>query len=208
MSDTTVPQTTTEIPESTTTEIINELNEIKKKVSALTKLTRKLEKENKKLRRAKSKKRVSDPNKLLQYGIHKHKLLSNEMCEFLSVPHGTEMSYVDVTKNMREYVKKHELCQPNNKNNLVLDKPAGKSLVKLLQIPKDHDFETLTFFKLQKFFSPHIRNTDHVTEPVSEVVPEVKPEPVVEKVVKEKKDKTVKEKKDKPRVKKERTVKA
>lgn len=108
---------------------------------------------------AKKKKRVKDPNAppRAPSGFAKPTSVSKELSTFLGLPDGEEIARTDVTKRINVYVKEHNLQNPADKRELVLD----DTLQTLLNPP---DGETVTFFNLQKYMKPHYTsNTSSVS---------------------------------------------
>jgi len=71
--------------------------------------------------------------------------VSDELCRFLGMPAGTLISRSNVTKELNNYVKTHNL---KVKHDIKPDAP----LRKLLQVPET---EQLTYFNLQKYLNKH-----------------------------------------------------
>jgi hypothetical protein len=71
--------------------------------------------------------------------------VSDELCKFLGKPTGTLISRSNVTKEVNNYVKAHNL---KNKHDIKPDAP----LRKLLQVPET---EQLTYFNLQRYLNRH-----------------------------------------------------
>ena len=71
--------------------------------------------------------------------------VSDELCRFLGKPAGTLISRSNVTKELNNYVKTHNL---KVKHDIKPDAP----LRKLLQVPET---EQLTYFNLQKYLNKH-----------------------------------------------------
>ena len=71
--------------------------------------------------------------------------VTDELCTFLGKPKGTLISRSNVTREINEYVKKHEL---KNKHDI---KPDGP-LKKLLRLT---DADHLTYFNLQRYLNTH-----------------------------------------------------
>ena len=80
-------------------------------------------------------------------GFAKPALITDALCEFLSVPKGTEMSRTDVTRKINAYIKEHNLNKPENKRIILPDE-------KLRQILNVKPSEEVSFFSLQRFLSP------------------------------------------------------
>jgi len=81
-------------------------------------------------------------------GFAKPTKISDEMCDFLGVPRGTELSRTDVTRKINAYVKLHNLNKPDNKRIILPD----AKLKKILGVTGD---EEVSFFVLQRFIKNH-----------------------------------------------------
>jgi chromatin remodeling complex protein RSC6 len=81
-------------------------------------------------------------------GFAKPTGLSNELCDFLSLPHGSQKARTDVTRMLNEYIKKHNLQDTKDKRTIIPD----LSLKKLMKIT---DKDTLTYFNLQTYIKHH-----------------------------------------------------
>ena len=81
-------------------------------------------------------------------GFIKPTLISPELATFLGKPSGTEMARTEVTREINKYIKANKLQDPENGRKINPDAP----LAKLLKIKKD---DTLTYFNLQRYMSPH-----------------------------------------------------
>jgi len=81
-------------------------------------------------------------------GFVKPTKISDELATFLSKPSGSELARTDVTRSINEYIRAHKLQDPSNGRQI---NPDAK-LAKLLKVGKD---DTLTYFNLQRYMSPH-----------------------------------------------------
>ena len=54
-------------------------------------------------------------------GFAKPNKISNELCDFIGVPHGTEKSRTDITRYINSYVKEHNLNKPTNRRVILPD---------------------------------------------------------------------------------------
>lgn len=81
-------------------------------------------------------------------GFAKPTKISDEMCDFLDVPRGSEMSRTDVTRKINAYVKQHNLNKPDNKR-IILPDPKLK---KILGVTGN---EEVSFFVLQRYIKNH-----------------------------------------------------
>ena len=81
-------------------------------------------------------------------GFAKPNKISDELCDFIGVPHGTEKSRTDITRYINAYVKEHNLNKPTNRRIILPDE-------KLKNILKINNEEEVTFFILQRLISHH-----------------------------------------------------
>ena len=81
-------------------------------------------------------------------GFAKPNKISDELCDFIGVPHGTEKSRTDITRFINTYVKEHNLNKPENKRFILPD----EKLKKILNVG---DKEDINYFILQKLISHH-----------------------------------------------------
>jgi chromatin remodeling complex protein RSC6 len=81
-------------------------------------------------------------------GFAKPAKISDDLCAFLSVPKGTEMSRTDVTRHINQYVKTHKLFKQDNKR-VILPNAALKKLLGC------KDTDTVTYFNLQRWLKGH-----------------------------------------------------
>lgn len=81
-------------------------------------------------------------------GFAKPNKISDELCNFIGVPIGTEKSRTDITRYINAYVKEHNLNKPSNRRVIIPDE-------KLKAILNIKDNEEVTFFILQRLISHH-----------------------------------------------------
>ncbi len=81
-------------------------------------------------------------------GFAKPNKISDELCDFIGVPHGTEKSRTDITRYINSYVKEHNLNKPDNKRIILPDE-------KLKKILNPNEGDLVTFFVLQRLISHH-----------------------------------------------------
>ena len=67
--------------------------------------------------------------------------ISEELCNFIGVPHGTEKSQADITRYIIIYIKEHNLNKPTNRRIILPDD-------KLKNILKINNEEEVTFFNV------------------------------------------------------------
>ena len=81
-------------------------------------------------------------------GFAKPNKISDELCDFVGVPYGSEKSRTDITRFINSYVKEHNLNKPENKRFILPD----EKLKKILNVG---DNEEINYFILQKLISHH-----------------------------------------------------
>lgn len=81
-------------------------------------------------------------------GFVKPTKISDELAGFLGKDMGSEMARTDVTREINTYIRLHKLQDPSNGRQI---NPDAK-LAKLLKLTSE---DTLTYFNLQKYMSPH-----------------------------------------------------
>ena len=106
----------------------------------------------KELKKNSSRKKKDDPNKPKRApsGFAKPAIISDDLCDFLSKSHGSEMARTEVTKHLTQYIKNHELQNPKNRKEIKPD-TALKSILGPLE-EKDKEY---TYFNLQKYMKHH-----------------------------------------------------
>lgn len=107
----------------------------------------------------KTKKATKTPNASgaprAQSGFAKPSRLSDELCEFLQVPLGTEKARTEVTKLINAYIIEHNLQNPENRRNIIPD-AALKKLMRL------DDSTVLNYFNLQSHLKTQFVKKDPV----------------------------------------------
>jgi len=93
---------------------------------------------------------VDETKKGRPRGFARPTKVSDELCVFLGVPPGTLVSRTDTIIYLNKYIKEHELQDPNNLQNVVLDEKLAR-----LFGGESALISTLTFFKMQKYLSHH-----------------------------------------------------
>merc|ERR1711904_609601 len=77
-------------------------------------------------------KRKHNPNRTPS-GFAKPSIITDELCKFLNKPLGTKMARTDVTREVNNYIKKHNLQNPENKKKI----SPEKTLRALLKVSED-----------------------------------------------------------------------
>jgi upstream activation factor subunit UAF30 len=85
-------------------------------------------------------------------GFVKPTKISAELADFLGKSHGTLMARTDVTKQMTAYIRANSLQDKAN-GRIILPDTKLRKLLKLT------DKDSLTYFNLQKYMSPHFEKT-------------------------------------------------
>ena len=131
---------------STIIDKVNTLSSAIKDIQANLKvLSKEYDKQQKIIEKA-QKKRQNAKNS--PSGFAKPNKISEELCDFIGVPHGTEKSRTDITRLINAYVKEHNLNKPENKRFILPD-------TKLKKILNVGDSEEINYFILQKLISHH-----------------------------------------------------
>ena len=126
-----------------------------------------------------SPKKVVDPDApKKENSLEKPVVITDELCEFLGLTKGEKHSRQTVTKTINQYVKDHNLQNPENRRFILLESEHGLKLKALLRDPD----QPLTFFNIQRYLKPHY---------VKDESAPVKEEKVAEKVAKTVTDKAV-----------------
>lgn len=134
-------------------EILNIIVQFKNTITMLQNQVKCLEKDtNKKIRKLerelnkKRLKRSREPS-----GFAKPTKISNELCDFLNKPYGSEVARTEVTKYIISYINENKLqCEENKK----LIEP-DKKLEKLLNPGENTD---ITYFNIQGYMNKHFIN--------------------------------------------------
>jgi chromatin remodeling complex protein RSC6 len=116
--------------------------------SNLKVLQKEVLKERKESKKKESKIKKKNSKKRSPSGFAKPAPISNDLANFLNLPYGTELARTDVTSKVISYIKEHNLQNPENKKEILLDNHLNKLLV-----PGSDD--KVTFFNLQTYLKKH-----------------------------------------------------
>lgn len=137
------------------TEFIAKMNQLGIIISSLKNEYRVMEKkwtrELKIAQKANSKRKRKSGNRAPS-GFVKPALISDELATFLQKPSGTEMARTDVTREINQYIRAHNLQDTTNGRKIIPD----NKLSSLLKLKKTDE---LTYFNLQRYMSPHFTKT-------------------------------------------------
>ena len=146
---------TTEVvkPQSPDVVVSDKFDQIHQKVADLTSTLRELQthlksvqKELVKLVKAnvkKSKSRASTGGKKTPSGFAKPTKLSDALCDFLAIPHGSELARTEVTRKINAYIKEEKLQDEKDKRIIHPD-------AKLATVLEYKDGDVVNFFNLQR----------------------------------------------------------
>jgi chromatin remodeling complex protein RSC6 len=137
------------------TEFIAKMNQLSVIISSLKNEYRVMEKkwtrELKIAQKANSKRKRKSGNRAPS-GFVKPALISDELATFLQKPSGTEMARTDVTREINQYIRAHNLQDTTNGRKIIPD-------TKLSSLLKLKNTDELTYFNLQRYMSPHFTKT-------------------------------------------------
>ncbi len=135
-----------------------ELQQIKsstnKSLQSLTQLEKEVYKTYRSMIKIKSSKSKRKKEPRIPTGFAKPTVISEELCDFLGKPYGSEIARTEVTRYMSEYIKKHSLQSHKDKRKIVPD----RKLTKLLKLQKS---DQLTYFNLQRYMKHHFSTKSH-----------------------------------------------
>ena len=133
-------------------EILNTLSSFKSQITMLSNQVRALQKNvNKQMRvleREAKKNRLKGNRKPSGFAVPSK--ISNQLCNFMKKPEGSEAARTEVTRYIIQYIKENNLQNPNNKKEINPDKALG-SLLGYKKSSKD----TVTYFNIQRYMNKH-----------------------------------------------------
>jgi len=148
-------------------------------------------------------KRKSSSGNPTKSGIVMIQPLSSQMTSFLGIPAETQLSRVQVIKELVKYIDANNLKKESNRRLIDFSKPGGEKLRELLGCPADVE---ITHFSMQRYLNPHLLPRDKpaaspvveapapvAAAPVPEPTKQVSSNPVAAKALKPATKKVVKE---------------
>jgi chromatin remodeling complex protein RSC6 len=78
--------------------------------------------------------------------------ITNELCDFMKLDHGTAVARTEVTQYIINYIKQNELQWKENRKIIKPD----KALTSLLSV---EDKDEVTYFNLQKYMNRHFKKS-------------------------------------------------
>jgi chromatin remodeling complex protein RSC6 len=82
--------------------------------------------------------------------------ISDELCDFLDIQHGSQAPRTEVTKFLIDYISDHNLTNPEKKTLVIPDDKLSRLL------GPDVDLETLTRFTIQKYMNRHYLSRENI----------------------------------------------
>lgn len=98
-------------------------------------------------------------------GFVKPTKISDELADFLTLPHGTEIARTDVTKQITQYVRDNNLQDKANGRRIIADAKL-KKLLNYDEKKVTDDKDLLSYFNLQRFLTVHFAKAHPIDEPV------------------------------------------
>jgi chromatin remodeling complex protein RSC6 len=98
----------------------------------------------------------------IKSGFVKPTKISNELADFLGVPHGTEIARTDVTKQITQYVRTHKLQDKANGRRIIAD-AALKKLLNYDEKKVTNEKDQLSYFNLQRYLTVHFAKATPAT---------------------------------------------
>lgn len=92
--------------------------------------------------------------------------ITDELADFLDKPRGIEIARTQVTRDINNYIRAHNLQDSVNGRHINPD----EKLAALLKIPAG---ESLTYFNIQKYMSPHFHKNAKQIKPQPERMEEL-----------------------------------
>ena len=83
-------------------------------------------------------------------GFAKPTRVSDTMCDFMRLPHGSLISRTDITKTLIQYIKTNQLQNPDHKRQIRPD----ETLYKIFGEESKND-NMITYFTMQKYMNQH-----------------------------------------------------
>lgn len=147
--------TTPEVVGDKFAQVLDTLQSLVNDAKELISVVKTLQKEHVKLQKQVSKKTKRAPAadgaaKRNPSGFAKPTKLSDELCDFLGVSHGSSMARTIVTKHINDYIKKQNLQDAADKRHILPDDRL-KGILSL----KEGD--RLTYFNLQTYIKQHFK---------------------------------------------------
>jgi chromatin remodeling complex protein RSC6 len=147
-------------------ELVAELTSLKATVASLLKRFKTVRTQSARdLKTASKQKKRSKNGSSSPSGFTKPTLISNELADFLGVEHGTKLARTYVTKQIAQYMRDHDLQNPDDKRECYIHQ--DEDLSNLLGVEygvKPTGDDKINFFNLQRYMKQHFSTKDKPLE--------------------------------------------
>ena len=138
--------------------INDSLTLFKMQISTLQQKIKNVEKNVKKELKNVKKSKINEKskNKRAPSGFAKPTKVTNELCEFMDKPIGSEIARTEVTKALVNYIKSNNLLMQCDKiDNKIKNKIVPDQKLKNLLGLQENEMNDLTYFNIQKYMNKH-----------------------------------------------------
>lgn len=125
---------------------------LRRAVKCYNRESREMARTNARLQAKRARRQNADGQKRAPSGFQIPTSISDNLCDFLGVAHGTKMSRNVVTKQINNYIREKNLQVQENRRSFVPDTKLGAILGKLQDVDASTGF---TYFNLQRYISRH-----------------------------------------------------
>ena len=125
---------------------------LRRAVKCYNRESREMARTNARLQAKRARRQNADGQKRAPSGFQIPTSISDNLCDFLGVAHGTKMSRNVVTKQINNYIREKNLQVQENRRSFVPDSKLGAILGKLQDVDASTGF---TYFNLQRYISRH-----------------------------------------------------
>ena len=128
------------------------LTTLRRAVKLYNRESREMARTNARLAAKRARRQGGDGTKRAPSGFQIPSSISDALCDFLGVPHGTKKSRNEVTKQINAYIREKNLQVQENRRSFVPDNKLSAILGKLQDVDASSGF---TYFNLQRYISRH-----------------------------------------------------
>jgi chromatin remodeling complex protein RSC6 len=125
---------------------------LRRAVKCYNRESREMARTNARLQAKRARRQNADGQKRAPSGFQIPTSISDNLCDFLDVAHGTKMSRNVVTKQINNYIREKNLQVQENRRSFIPDSKLGAILGKLQDVDASTGF---TYFNLQRYISRH-----------------------------------------------------
>jgi chromatin remodeling complex protein RSC6 len=130
---------------------------LRRAVKCYNRESREMARTNARLQAKRARRQNADGQKRAPSGFQIPTGISDSLCDFLGVAHGTKMSRNVVTKQINNYIREKNLQVQENRRSFVPDTKLGAILGKLQDVDASTGF---TYFNLQRYISRHFTSNN------------------------------------------------